>query len=290
MTPVFDHEQIRRAFGRAAASYEAHAVLQREVAARLLERLDLLKTPPARLLDAGCGPGHTAALLRKRYRHAEVIALDFALPMLKQARRHRGWWKPYHRVCADVAALPLAECSVDLLFCNLCLQWCEDLTRVFNEFRRVLRPGGLLLISTFGQDTLHELRSAWASVDAKPHISPFIDIQGIGNALMAAGFRDPVLDTEHFTLTYPDAQNLMQDLKAIGANNANAARSRGLTGKSRLQQVYDAYEYWRHEGRLPATYEVIYAHAFAPEPGQPQRSDDGEIASFPVEHLRIRQR
>ncbi len=286
MTLHFDRKQVRRAFGRAAGSYEAHAVLQREVESRLLERLDLLKKPPLRVLDVGCGTGHATAQLRKRYRHAQVLALDFALPMLKQARRRSGWWNPFACVCADASCLPVLDGGIDLLFCNLCLQWCDNLDATLKEFRRVLSTDGLLLVSTFGQDTLHELRSAWSAVDDKPHVSPFIDIQQFGNALLATGFSDPVLDLERFTLTYKDTFALMRDLKGIGASNASNGRSRALTGKSHMQRMFDAYETFRRDDLLPATYEVIYAQAFAPKPGQPLRSENGEIARFPVENLR----
>lgn len=283
---MFDREQIRRAFGRAAKSYETHAVLQREIESRLLERLELLQAPPARVLDVGCGTGHATALLRKRYRQAEVIALDFALPMLKQARRHAGWWNPYSLVCADANALPVQDASVDLLFCNLCLQWCEDLPLVFGEFRRVMCPGGLLLISTFGPDTLHELRTAWAQVDAVPHVNHFPDMMRVGDILLSTGFRDPVLDTENVLLTYVNIRTLMSELKAIGATNANSQRSRTLTGKKHLNEVAVAYEKFRINSRLPATYEVIYAQAFAPESGQPHRNQEGDIAHFSIEKLR----
>ena len=284
MTPPLDTRQVRHAFGRAAATYAAHAVLQHEVEQRLLERLEYLASEPQRVLDVGCGPGGAALAMHKRWKSAHVVALDLALPMLRRIRS--GWLRPLARVNADARALPLADASVDVLFSNLCLQWIDDVPALFDEFRRVLRPRGYLAISTFGPDTLHELRAAWAQVDRAPHVGRFADIARVGDALTHAGFRDPVLDAEHFTLTYSDAGTLMRELKAIGATNADSSRIRGLTGKTHWRRMLDAYEAFRTDGVLPATYEVIYAHAWAPEPGQPRRGRGGEIASFPVERLR----
>jgi len=286
---LFDRKQIRRAFGRAARDYAAVAVLQNEVRTRLFEQLAYLEQAPQRVLDLGCGPGHGAAALKARWPKAEVLALDMALPMLVEAGRQRRWLRPFQRICADAAALPLADASLDLIFSNLCLQWLDDLPATLAEFRRVLRPNGLLLFSSFTTGTLDELRAAFAQADgAAPHVSPFADIQQIGDAVLAAGFRDPVLDRDHFTLTYPDLRSLMQELRAIGAGNALAGRRRALTGKQRLKRATDAYETFRRDGVLPASYEVVYAMAFGPQPGQPRRHGGGEIATFPVERLKRR--
>lgn len=306
MSAGLDRNHVRRAFGRAAASYAEHAALQAEVGERLRERLELaLDFAPRRVLDVGCGPGGGAAL-RQRYGDAQVLGLDLALPMLKRGSGKRGSeslsggsiatleWEPSPEsdsdplflVCADAQALPLADASVDLVHSNLCLQWCEDPGLAIAEFRRVLRPGGVLLFSTFGPDTLKELRAAFAEVDDQPHVSRFIDMHDIGDALLVTGFRDPVLEREDFILTYADAAGLMHELRAIGATNADTRRQRSLTGRGRLRRVEAAYERFRREGVLPATYEVVYAHAFAPEPGQPRRTPQGEVASFPIDRLR----
>lgn len=286
MSAGLDARHVRHAFGRAAASYEAHAVLQNEVASRLLERLDGIAMQPVRVLDAGSGPGAGAAALHARFPDADVIALDLALPMLQASARHAGHPPAFVRVGADVQALPLADASIDLVHSNLCLQWCDDPGLALAEFGRVLRPGGLLLFSTFGPGTLHELRSAFAEADSAPHVSRFIDMHDIGDGLLTSGFRDPVLERDDFTLTYADALALMRELRAIGATNADAKRQRTLTGKAHLQRVVAAYESFRRDGVLPATYEVVYAQAFAPAPGQPRRTAGGDIASFPIERLR----
>lgn len=291
-TPTFDSRHIRRAFSRSAHSYEAAAVLQREVEKRLLESLDYLNEhKPRVVLDVGSGPAHAAAAMHKRWPGAQVIALDMALPMLRQAKKQAGWWKPFARVCADARALPFAEGSVDVLFSNLCLQWVEDLPAVFAGFRRVLRPGGMLLCSTFGPETLQELRDAFAHADAVPHVSPFAPIAQFGDALMMAGFRDPVLDRDRFTLTYDDLPALMRELRALGATNALNTRRATLTGRTRFAAAAAAYEPLRRDdGKLPSTWEVIYAQAWAPQPGAPIREGGSEIASVPLAGIPIRRR
>ena len=290
-----DTSRLRRAFGRAADGYAEVAVLQHEVATRLLEQLDALgDREPVRAFDLGCGPGGSAQALHQRWPKAQVLAVDFALPMLHQIGARKPWWRPARSaitpVCADVAALPFAEGSCDLIFSSLCLQWVTDLPSVLAGFRRVLRPGGLLLFSTFGPDTLLELREAFTQADAGDPVTPFAHIQQVGDALQAAGFRDPVLHRDGFTLTYPDVPTLMRELRALGAHNARTDRRRGLMGKARMQRVFDAYEALRSDGVLPSTWEVIYAQAFAPEPGQPIRESDGEIASVPLRAIPIRRR
>jgi malonyl-CoA O-methyltransferase len=290
-----DAPRLRRAFSRAANGYEAVAALQREVATRLLEQLDVVgDAMPARVFDLGCGPGRAAQQMHERWPKSQVLAVDFALPMLRQIDSGARWWRPLRRavqpVCADVATLPFVDGSGDLLFSSLCLQWVADLPAALTGFRRVLRPGGLLLFSTFGPDTLGELREAFMQADAGDPVTPFAQIQQIGDALQAAGFRDPVLHRDRFNLTYPDAPALMRELRALGAHNARADRRRSLMGKARMQRVFDAYETLRRDGVLPSTWEVIYAQAFAPPPGQPERGDDGEIARVPVSAIPIRRR
>lgn len=284
---LLDPLAIDRACARAAAHYDAHAVLQREVGARLLERVELLRAPPARVLDLGAGTGRDAAALRRRFPRAEILLLDRSRPLLRRARARLGWWRPLRRVCADAAALPLADASVDLLLSNLLLPWVADVAAVLDECRRVLRPGGLLLLSTYGPDTLVELRAAWAAADRAPHVHGFAPLATLGDALLARGFRDPVADVETYTLTYRDARALMRDLRATGSTNADPARRRGLTGKARFAAVEAAYETQRRDGVLPATFEVITAQAFGPDPGQPRRGRGGaEIAAIPLDSLR----
>jgi len=279
--PSIDKRRARLSFERSAATYDQVAVLQREIADRILERLDYIRLEPRLVLDLGAGTGYAAQGLLNRYPKSRVVALDFALAMLQRARRRGGWLRRPVPLCADAEQLPLADASVDLLFSNLTLQWCNDLGRVFQEFLRVLRPGGLLMFSTFGPDTLRELRAAWATVDGYSHVSPFPDMHDVGDALVGAGAADAVMDAERLTLTYPEADRLMQALKTLGAQNATTGRSRGCTGKGRLQAMRLAYEELRVDGSLPASYEVVYGHAWAP---QQRKLADG--VAIPLEAIR----
>ena len=253
-----DRAGVRASFDRASASYESAASLQARVAAELLERLAVFAFAPGVVLDLGAGTGRVTRELKHRYRRALVIALDLAPGMLREARRHQQWWRRFERVCGDALRLPLADASVDVVFSSLMLQWCEPLDMALAECRRVLKPEGFFAFSTFGPDTLHELRGAWASADGYNHVNHFVDVHEVGDALVRAGLMEPVLDVDRVEVGYPDALSLMRDLKAIGAHNVTAGRPRALVGRARLKRMQDAYEAFRRDDRLPATYEVIY--------------------------------
>jgi malonyl-CoA O-methyltransferase len=210
--------------------------------------------------------------LGERLPAAEITALDIAIGMLQNARGTSSWWKKLFAgkrenfVCADVEALPLAANSIEMVWSNLALQWCNDLPATFVELHRVLRNEGLLMFTSFGVDTLHELRVAFKDVDGYSHVNRFVDLHDVGDMLVAAGFADPVIEMERLTLTYNDVRAVMQDLKSIGANNATAGRGTGMMGKSAWQRVIENYETLRRDGKLPATFEIIYGHAWKPVP------------------------
>jgi len=253
-----DRARLRASFERASGSYEAAASLQARVAAELLQRLELLRFSPGVVLDLGSGTGRITRELKRRYPRARVIALDIAPGMLREARRHQRPWRRFDRVCGDALRLPLRDGSIDLIFSNLMLQWCEPLAAALSEARRVLAPGGFLSFSTFGPATLYELRTAWAEADGYNHVNHFPDMHEVGDGLVRAGLMEPVLDADRFELGYPDVLTLMRDLKAIGAHNVTAGRPRALAGRERLTRVQRAYEAFRRDEGLPATYEVIY--------------------------------
>lgn len=270
---AIDKREVKRAFEHAAATYDAAAVLQHEICARMLERLEYVKHVPSAILDAGSGTGNALRTLLARYPGASLIALDVAHGMVERARRRLKWWQtlpglrpPLYPVCGDIESLPLAAGAVGLVWSNLALQWVNDLPRTMGELNRVLAPGGLVMFSTFGPDTLKELRSAYEGTDGRTHVNRFVDMHDIGDMLIAAGFADPVMDMEQLTLTYADVRSLMRELKAIGAHNATRGRPEGLSARSLLAAVERNYEVFRRDGKLPATFEVVYGHAWKAQP------------------------
>jgi malonyl-CoA O-methyltransferase len=266
---TLDKRLLRRSFEKAAAGYDAAAVLQHEICRRMLMRLEYIKHRPAAILDAGSGTGNVVAALRVRYPQAALYELDIALAMVRRSRARAPWWRRLLgrgvlAVCGDIERLPLRGAAVGMVWSNLALQWVNDVPRAFAEFRRVLAPGGLLMFSTFGPDTLKELRAAYRGADRYTHINRFIDMHDLGDMLVHGGFADPVMDMEYVTLTYTDVLALMRDLKAIGAHNVTAGRRQGMTARAALAAVERNYEALRRDGRLPATFEVIYGHAWVP--------------------------
>jgi malonyl-CoA O-methyltransferase len=286
-TGWLDREAARRNADRASATYDAAAVLQARLRQQMIERLEWIAFTPEVVVDLGCGTGHAARALGVRWPQSRVIAIDSAPAMLAEAARQDGSGRCEY-LGADALALPLPDASVDLVFSNVLLPWCDDPDAVFADVARVLRPRGLFTFSTFGPDTLIELREAWRAADDATHVIPFTDMHDIGDGLVRAGLVEPVLDVCRYTLTYPDVRSLMRDLKAIGAQNATAGRPRGLTGRGRLRAVEQAYENHREDGVLPATYEVIFGQAWG-STRQPGAEPDGEFA-FPVGSIRRRLR
>ncbi len=257
-------KKLRRSFASAAKTYDEAAVLQREVADRLLERLDYIKQVPQVILDVGCGTGYSARLLAKKYPQAFVAGFDITHPMLIRANNKRRWFRrgPAY-AAADAHTIPVKSNSVDLIFSNLVLQWCDQVT-VFKEFARVLKPGGLVMFTTFGPDTLMELRMAWASVDDYQHVHEFLDMHNIGDDLVHVNLSEPVMDKETITLTYKTVSSMLKDLRQIGANNAVKNRFTGLTGKNRFARFTDAYKKSAVANLIPASYEIVYGQAWGP--------------------------
>jgi len=282
-TFALERHWVRRSFDRAAATYDAAAVLHADIRQNLLDRLKLTALEPRAVVDAGAGTGLGSRALKRRYPSALVIALDSSRGMLRAAARQQLWLRPFARLCADAERLPLKDGSIDLIVSNLMLQWCDP-DAVFAEFRRVLAPQGLLSFSTLGPDTLRELRSAWAQVDSRDHVHQFIDMHDLGDALVRSGFASPVLDVERITLKYLDVRAVAADLRATGARNAARGRAKGLTTPRQFAAMQAAYEKSRQDGRLPATYEAVFAHAWVP--AKPARRSNSQQAAVPLEDIK----
>ncbi len=254
--------KIRRAFDRAANSYDDAAVLQKEVCQRLLDKLDYIKLSPQMMLDAGVGTGEAVVPLMKRYKKSQLVALDLSERMLAKAKEHGSLLRKPQLVCADIEQLPFRENSFELIFSSLSLQWCNDLQATLRDLLAVLKPGGLLMFSTFGPDTLKELRACWRQIDDAVHVNQFKDMHDVGDALMQAGFADPVMEAETITVNYASVDRLMADLRAIGANTTAEGGRAGLTTPALLSKLRLAYERYRSAELLPASYEVVYGHAW----------------------------
>lgn len=272
-----DPRAVAASFGAASRSYDAAAWLQSAARAELLSRLDLLRTPPTAVLDLGAGTGLAAAEIKRRYRRATVTAADIAAPMLEVARRRSRFWRPIRCVQADARELPFEDARFDLVFSNLMLQWLVPPDAALAEISRVLKPGGLLLLSSFGPETLRELRTAWEAGDAGVHVNDFIDVHDLGSALARAGFIEPVLDVDRHLRHYGDVHTLMRELKALGAHNLDERRARGLTGRGAFQRMNAAYEAQRQPAGLPVTWQVVYAVAWSHPDARPTRPPAGEV-------------
>ena len=277
--PAIDAAAARRARNRAAKRGAGMSKLADEIAARMDARLDYVKHDPRRILDVGSGSAAIAEKLRRRYPKSEFIALDSAIEKLRGSQPLRGTAaralaaigigaSPVPRaLAAESGLLPLADASIDLVWSNLALHRSHDPLPVLREMHRVLAIGGLLMFSTFGPDTLKELRAAFAMADpGLLHVHGFVDMHDLGDMLVQTGFAAPVMDMETMTVTYGDFPALARDLKSSGDTNALAARRRGLGGRAWWARVGAAYEAWRNQDRLPATFEIVHGHAWKAKP------------------------
>lgn len=276
--------EIRNSFDKHAADYDQYAKIQREIGSRLFERLDYLKITPRYILDLGCGTGFFSRLLKKKYRKAHVISLDFSLNMLLAAKDKQRWRHPSSLVNADMVKMPFVDGMFDLIFANQTLHWESPITNVIQELNRVMNNQGCLMFSTLGPDTFKELVHAWSSVDTYSHTNQFMDMHHLGDALISECFLDPVVDQEPLIAHYASLPELLTSLKKQGVRNISQSRQVGLTGKKAYGDFSQAYELLRTpEGRYPLTYEVVYGHAWK---GVQRRTEQGTEAFIPISQIR----
>jgi len=249
-----DKRQVAASFSKAAASYDSVADLQRAVGSELMSRLPDIT--PERWLDLGSGTGYFSRVLEKNFLDSEGIALDIAEGMLRHARPLGG---AQHYVAGDAENLPLRDASVKLMFSSLAVQWCSDFAAVLSEARRVLQPGGIFGFASLCVGTLYELRDSWQAVDGMVHVNRFREFDDYQRLCAASGLQVRSLNVLPHVLHYPDVRSLTHELKALGAHNINPGRPGGLTGRARIQALIEAYEGFRQEKGLPATYQVVYA-------------------------------
>lgn len=247
---------IALSFSRAAQQYDSVASLQRDVGSALLSRLDELPCAPANILDLGSGTGYFYPQIASRFPDADYLGLDLAEGMVRYAREQHP--QARHWLVADAETLPLASQSVDLIFSSLALQWCHRPALLFAELARVLRPGGRCVFTSLGPETLKELRASWAAVDQHQHVNHFLPAQALLQAVDSQCDVTLTLQEQAYRMEYAKVTELLHELKTLGAHNVNRDRPSGLTGRQALQGMIRAYEVWREEGILPATYQVYF--------------------------------
>lgn len=283
---MLDKRKIATSFSRASSTYDKVAVVQQAVLKEHLDRLVYAAIEPGQILDAGSGTGEGSLYLAKLYKKSDVYALDIASGMLHKHKKKLPRFRNHIKlICADLETLPFADRTMDMIFSNLAMQWCDDVNQLFSEFRRIMRVGGLLTVTSVGPDTLKELREAWAKMGVQVPVHQFLDMHDVGDALISNGFAEPVLDVDRYTLTYPDVRSILKDLQMLGSTYASSLRSRGLMSRSTLKKLEQAYEEQRVEGKLILTYEIVYAQAWVPE--KDARPQDGStVARFPLSALK----
>lgn len=250
----FKKTHISRDFNSSATNYDKFSFLQKEIGSRLLERLMYLKISPNYILDIGGGTGSLCADLSTIYPHATIVNLDIAELMLNADKSNAL------KCCADFDMPPFKDNQFDLIISSCALQWSIDLKQTINQLNRILKDNGILMFSTFGPDTLKELKQSWLCIDSNTHVNEFSDMHLIGDILLQHRFIDPVVDKEDITVTYKNASSLMHDLKNMGASNKNSNQPKGLTSPKTIKAVNEVYEelFLREDGNIPATFEIIY--------------------------------
>ena len=273
-------QNVKTAFGNAVSTYDESAIVQSEILKRLIFKLKSISVKVDALLDLGSGTGSAQSELQHLYGNDNYYSLDIALPMLQFAIKNSKF-ELHTSVCGDAEALPYKANVFDLVFSASTLQWCNDIASVFADCLRTLRPQGLFIFSLFGPDTLRELRHSFAQVDSYPRVKNFADMHLLGDLLLQTGFSSPVMEAEKLTVEYQDPMQLLRDLKATGATNKLQSRSRGLLTKRQIDTMLNEYRKFQlPNGTYPATYEVVYGHAWKIESVPAPNRDEWQPITF----------
>lgn len=263
---MLNEYHIRRRFERAAAGFDEADFVHAETRQGLLRRVEPLLVDAKTVIDLGAATGSTHAALNKRFTAARIVAVDIAHGMLQRARRKKSWLARTSYAQASASALPFANESVDVVFANMLLPWMDDPTAVLTEVARVLRKGGMFAFATLGPDSLQEIRRAWGSVDQGHHVNRFPDMHDLGDGLVNAGLKDPVLDVDRLTINYADTDKVFADLTAAGARNSQQQRQATLTGKRRFAMMRSALQKTARDGKIRIDLEVVYGHCWGAGP------------------------
>ena len=274
---MIDARLLRKRFDRSAEGFDEADFVHSATRAGLLERLEPLLVDAKTVVDLGTGTGAAQLALSKRFKGARIIGVDLSHGMLLQARSKKPWLANFRYVQADASRLPFADASVDVVFSNLLLPWCDNPDPVFADVARVLKKGGLFAFTTLGPDSLQEIEQAWrqAGSDVAGHINRFADMHDVGDGLVKAGLGDPVLDVDRLTISYENSGKLFADLSATGARNARSDRNPTLTGKKRFTAMQDALS---ETGKIALNLELIYGHCW----GQGPRNDPSHFRIDPA--------
>lgn len=274
-----DTLKVKKSFSKAVEKYDKFSLLQKMVADRLIESIENVNINAKLILDLGSGTGYASNKLRKKFKNTYLLQQDIAENMLIKAKKKSSIFFSSDRfLCADANKIPLAKHSVDIIFSNLMLQWCNDPNIVFAEVKRILKPGGVFVFTSFGPGTLKELRESWKKVDDVVHVNTFVDMHDLGDILMRLNFVRSVVNMENILFTYKNCKDLMRELKSIGAHNINNGRRKTLTGKNKLNSMIKNYESYRSKSLLPLTYEVIYGIAWQQEESNKKQEGVFEIS------------
>ena len=263
-----DHADVRYRFDQAADSFNDADFLHRATFDGILERLSPVVTTPSIIVDLGAATGTGTRRLAKEYRGARVVGLDSSLQMLLHGKRRRSWLSRVSELRGDANRLPLRTGCADLVVANMLLPWIDDLPGCLAEIARVLRKDGVFVFSSLGPDSLSEIRKAWSTVDQDAHVIPYPDMHDIGDALVRAGLRDPVLDVDSLSISYADTASMYRDLTRCGGRNSLQQRRRTLTGKQRFQAMESELRSYSADGRLTFRLELVYGHAWSGGPPQ----------------------